>query len=350
MNLHRLDGCSPTPLASYLKALGVLRLVAEQLDPEARAWWEGERFVLATTCSAPDLLRFFLDGYSPTPLVSPWNKGSGFFYDGDPALTAAESSEASRFELLRVGVRDARLQLRRLSEADQRVREIKEKSKSKSLSAAERSALRASDEYKKMLADAERVFKTLKNVLMPNLKVSWRGPHRQWVDAALVLEDDGQAKFPALLGTGGNDGRLDFTNNYLQRLTELFDFAALTGSARPSTGRCFRSALWGLADAGITQSVSVGQFAPGDAGGANATTGPFGDPRMNPADFVLMMEGAVLFASAATRRMDVHRSARASAPFATASHPAGYASAAVSDEDGRGEQWMPLWQNPATLV
>lgn len=40
MRLHRLDGCAPTPLAHYLKALGVLRLVAEQLDPQARGWWE----------------------------------------------------------------------------------------------------------------------------------------------------------------------------------------------------------------------------------------------------------------------------------------------------------------------
>ena len=28
----RLDGCTPEPLMSYLKALGVLRMVAEQTD------------------------------------------------------------------------------------------------------------------------------------------------------------------------------------------------------------------------------------------------------------------------------------------------------------------------------
>ena len=43
-----LRGCVPTPLASYLMALGVLRLIsspanhvsAEAADPHARGWWE----------------------------------------------------------------------------------------------------------------------------------------------------------------------------------------------------------------------------------------------------------------------------------------------------------------------
>jgi CRISPR-associated protein Csx17 len=33
MNEIILAGCTPTPLANYLKALGVFRLVAEQKDP-----------------------------------------------------------------------------------------------------------------------------------------------------------------------------------------------------------------------------------------------------------------------------------------------------------------------------
>ena len=45
-----LHGCAPTPLASYLKALGVLRLISspanhvsrEAADQHARGWWENE--------------------------------------------------------------------------------------------------------------------------------------------------------------------------------------------------------------------------------------------------------------------------------------------------------------------
>ena len=43
-----LDGCAPVPLAGYLKALGVFRLIAEQADTEARGFWRNERFVLRT--------------------------------------------------------------------------------------------------------------------------------------------------------------------------------------------------------------------------------------------------------------------------------------------------------------
>ncbi len=35
-----LRGCTPEPLGNYLKGLGVFRLVAEQADPQARAWWK----------------------------------------------------------------------------------------------------------------------------------------------------------------------------------------------------------------------------------------------------------------------------------------------------------------------
>jgi len=35
MHIHDLNGCAPVPLAHYLKALGILRLVAEQADPGA---------------------------------------------------------------------------------------------------------------------------------------------------------------------------------------------------------------------------------------------------------------------------------------------------------------------------
>ena len=42
-----LAGCAPIPLASYLKALGVFRLVAEQKDECARGRWRARR-----SCSA----------------------------------------------------------------------------------------------------------------------------------------------------------------------------------------------------------------------------------------------------------------------------------------------------------
>ena len=79
MNEIILAGCTPTPLANYLKALGIFRLVAEQKDPDVKGCWRGERFVLVTRLEPDELARYFLDEYRPTPVLAPWNGGSGFF-------------------------------------------------------------------------------------------------------------------------------------------------------------------------------------------------------------------------------------------------------------------------------
>lgn len=349
MNIHRLDGCAPTPLAHYLKALGILRLVAEQADPEVRGWWAGDRFLLATALAREELEAFFLKRYEPTPFVSPWNKGSGFFYENDPALTPLETSEAPRFRRFRDGISASRPLAREMAEADQTVRGIKDETKEKGLSAAKRKALKDSEDYKKRLSEADRRFKQLKADLIPRLRLAWRGPHREWMDAAMVLREDGTPAFPALLGTGGNDGRLDFTNNFMQRLNDLFDLSAQAGEPRDGAADWFAGALWAVPTPKCPSGKAVGQYLPGGAGGANSGNGPTGDSLLNPADFLLMMEGSVLFTAHVTRRAASEQTGRAAAPFAVNAHGAGYASAATADEGARGEQWMPLWSRPMTL-
>ena len=110
IHFHTLTGCSPTPLAHYLKALGILRLVAEQVDPLARGAWQDEAFVLATKLSAEELIEFFLTEYQPTPLVSPWNSGSGFLKEDAAAtlLKRFEKSPLGRLKKYQEGVRVAR--------------------------------------------------------------------------------------------------------------------------------------------------------------------------------------------------------------------------------------------------
>lgn len=348
MNLHRLNGCAPVPLALYLKALGVLRLVAEQLDPQARGWWEGERFVLACNADQDALVGFLVDSYCPTPLVSPWNRGSGFFLPDDPVIAAIVGSTADRFAPLRAGVTAAREKLDEQIEADRAVRAIKQEAKSRELNRAQREALRATDDYKSRLAAAERRFKALKSDLISDLRRSWRGPHREWLDAAIVLTDESVARYPSLLGTGGADGRLDFTYNFLQRLVELFDFDSPSGSAERGARAALEASLLSLPRQTSVVGLAIGQFWPGTAGGANMSPGPTSDSSLNPWDFVLMLEGAVLFTSAATRRLS-QSGARAAAPFSVSAGAAGYASAGRADESARGEQWMPLWYQPTLL-
>ena len=76
---HKLTGCAPIPLAHYLKALGVLRLVSEGPDPHAEGWWAGDVFHLRTSLPEAELCRFFLEEYRPTPIVGPWGTRIRFF-------------------------------------------------------------------------------------------------------------------------------------------------------------------------------------------------------------------------------------------------------------------------------
>src|SRR5262249_6754980 len=78
-----LPGCTPEPLMCYLTALGVFRLVAEQADPAATLCWKGGVAHLVSRRDRDGLIAFFLDEYKPTPILAPWNGGSGFFDEED---------------------------------------------------------------------------------------------------------------------------------------------------------------------------------------------------------------------------------------------------------------------------
>lgn len=312
MHEHLLAGCTPTPLAHYLKALGIFRLLAEQKDPQAKASWQGERFTLHTRLSREELTQFFLEEYRPTPILAPWNGGSGF-YPGDnkEGFTPLFQAKAPRFASLARAMHDALRVLERMG--------LKEK------------------------PDAER-----KPILLQALRAECEDDFLSWLDAAVVLAD-GNPAYPPLLGTGGNDGRLDFTNNFLQRLTDLFH--PDTGAALGMAGPWLAHALFAESTHRLAQSA-IGQFAPGQIGGANATTGFTVDSRINAWDFVFMLEGALLFAAATTRRLESSQQAQLAYPFTVYPAHGGSGGAAPGDAGSgksRGEIWLPLWANAARL-
>src|SRR5205823_3326689 len=102
-----LKGCSTEPMAGYLKSLAVFRLVSEQADSRARGWWEGNSFRLESIFDESGLVDFFLDAYSPTPIVAPWNGGSGFG-EGDRrvGIDAIMASNSPRLSEYRRTIRD----------------------------------------------------------------------------------------------------------------------------------------------------------------------------------------------------------------------------------------------------
>lgn len=303
----RLAGCTPEPLAAYLKALGVLRLVGEQKDPEARGWWDGEHFSLRSVLDPQALLRFFLEEYVPTPIIAPWNGGSGFYAgDNRTGIAAIEGSAEQRFAPYRTAISAARSLLGALGFETKPGKEEKEE-------------------------------------LISRLRDELDERSLAWLDAALVLTEDG-LRFPPLLGTGGNDGRLDFTNNQMQRLAEL-----LLGTSPAASEPLLRGALFGEPVPGL-RSAAIGQFSPARAGGANATPGFEGASRVNPWDYVLLFEGALLFAASVSRRLEATRPGTLAYPFSVRASGIGYASASGADETrSRHELWLPLWNAPAGL-
>jgi CRISPR-associated protein Csx17 len=404
---HKLAGCAPRPLANYLKGLAILRLVGEQADQSARGWWEGEQFHLLTTLSEDELQSFFLETYQPTPLLSPWNKGCGFFKQDDPGMAPLEQSVASRFQPFRSGIAQARKLIDEIKRADGFIRAIlartkrtpkgfqteaqrilvandtlylsqvanlKTKLQSGTLGEKEKAhveselkileslieqntrlptkaeveQLKQSEVFKRLKNAAGGRFKQLKDdVLIPACRLNWRGPAADWLSTAVVLSEEGKPIFPSMLGTGGNDGNLDFTNNFMQHLGNLFDLKSASGAARKSSSQLLRNCLWGEVCDQLV-SAKIGQFQPGTAGGANSSTGFQSGNLINPWDFVLMLEGAVLFQARATRRLDPVALRQASSPFSVHSQSAGIATAG-GEKNQRGEQWMPLWTQPATL-
>lgn len=312
MNTIRLNGCAPVPLAHYLKALGILRLVAEQADTEARGSWEGEHFLLHTTLDENGLQDFFLHKYRPTPILAPWNGGSGFASkDKNQAkvLNGIARSRAGRFSPYVQGISAARAALAKLGLTEKPSTEQKE-------------------------------------ALLTLCRSSFPDSLMEWLDAALVLTADG-AKYPPLLGTGGNDGRLEFTNNHMKRLQELFEPA--TGQPQADSENLLRNALFGEAVRGLS-SAAIGQFFPDAAGGANASNGFDGNARVNPWDFVLMLEGSLLFAAAAVKRLENANPTALAYPFCVRPAGCGYASSSEADPgSARCEIWTPLWKSPVSL-
>lgn len=312
MNVLRMRGCRPEPLASYLKALGVHRLVGEQKDPEAKGCWKGDHFELRNNLTRQELIDFFVLEYRPTPIVAPWNGRGGFRTD----VNRASEQILREFRTSR----DGRLQLFRATiDAGHRVFR----------SAVDREWDRTKDKAQ---------WVSLCRATFPDEAIGW-------LDAIVVLTTDNPVFPPLLGGAGGVLGSMDLSINFMHNLRETMVLPG-SKSSQDRSKQWLSQALFGEGSAPLISSAA-GQFDPGASGGANSS--PMGDAGglINPWDYILLLEGALLFASAAARRLTFDESKTAALPFMVDSSPVGYASG-VSQEGSRGEAWLPLWSRPVT--
>ncbi len=455
IQVHPMPGLTPDALATYLAAIGIFRILAEQKDVCVRGFWRDEHFVLVTELDWDAIEQFFLQDYRPTPILAPWNMESGFYSlkpakpaedealdsadasktsdaaegnetadadqpdaedgegtegdteeaVGDPLLDRIGASAAPRFACFRraieVALANIPAKLREAEKSSQRAHEemkanladasltqeeqdveklrvevdgLKADAKGtkkgspaqEALAEAQARLKRAKQHLKDQKANLRRTLKdraknlkapieeakkrfkdlqsSTKARLIADLRMRWGDEGQQWVDAAVGL-DETQKKgfeFTSLFGSGGNDGRMEFTRNLRRHLNTLFDID--TGHALETTRDRLRAAVFGQST-NLLLNESVGQFLPGRAGGTNMGAGFFGGAAVNPWEFVLMLEGAVALVAGMTRRGDVGR-ARVSSPFWVEAASAGYGSASELEGSPRGEQWLPLWSNP----
>ena len=330
-----LPGCTAAPLSNYLKAIGLIRLLATQtVDPTIKASWRNDQLVLHTTLTLDALCDFLLHRYQPTPIVSPWNGGSGFFYREN----RQEEYDPVTGETVTSAVRD------------------KPTTATAALDAMADAPARRFAAYRTSIGVARHALKQLQLVAAPSeqdkaqlillLRNTLPDEALNWLDAAILLTST-KPMFPPLLGSGGNDGNLDFSTNFIQRLLDLFD--AETGLPLSNTTPALREALSGEPSFNLRSKLAIGQFAPGAVGGPNATTGFDADSLINPWDYILLVEGAVLFAAATTRRLESGSASIASYPFTVYNIGSGAGSLSQRDEkDARGEMWLPLWEQPVS--
>lgn len=201
-----LTGCTPEPLACYLKALGILRLVAQQRDENVAGRWHNGVFVLRSSLDKSALIDFLVNEYHPTPILVPWSggdffgvdsKGNGGTFKKTPTSTAVLdaflATTSPRLEEYRTGI---------LCALD--------------------ALVHAGIERKKDLED-----KTTKAHFISTFRCIVADEILQWVDACAILSDK-KAGFSAMLGSGGgSDGNAHFSDNFMQNLWEMLpDFGS----------------------------------------------------------------------------------------------------------------------------
>ena len=360
-----LDGCSPTPLASYLKALGILRLISSDAnhvsgraaDPEARGWWENEHFRLSTALDHDSLRGFFLHQYAPSPIIAPWNGRAGFLegeVEGDASDTSIrpkaqhvarmEHTKAYRFGNLRRTIAESRSNNDILEYNRLRARRKAIQRRLKGTAGDVREALE--QEKKK----AERQEKEIKGILLPYLRSTTDRQHLAYIDTCYVLSSD-NVPAPILVG-GGVDGSQEFGSDFMEALGLLFDIDS--GMPNRHVAAEFDAAVFAINDR-RDRHGSLGLLTPMQSG-MKSTTGfeVGGDKKVYPLnswDVVLTMEGILVFAGSLTRRWSATGGARAAFPFTFESIGAGAGSLSSADPPNRrrGEIWTPLWSRPATF-
>lgn len=330
----RLTGLRTDTLAGYLGALGLFRAVSEQKDRNSTVWFE-EGVPVLSVPSVDDissLIDWVMTEWRPLPIASPWNRGSGF-YGSSTKGDCTDKVKREGPEMIEA-THDGRLSSYRTH-----LSLIRE----------------ALDSYQDVQQGPAKERKT---EFIRHLRARASDEAIRWIDAAYVLAPPGgegggkdeMAACQPLLGTGGNDAKWDFVNNFMLTLCSLVPFHGNLAVQEKDSAAKLEALLTGAAVADLTGGTT-GFFDPSGVGGLNAGQGFEAKRPSNPWTLIWALEGAVLFGGAATRRLGSHGAADAAFPFQASPVAAGHGSTGRAELGNiRAEVWLPLWPEPVSLA
>lgn len=336
-----LRGCTPEPLGNYLKGLGVFRLIAEQADPQARAWWKNgvlhvlQHKWLNDKTVVADLTEWFLKECRYTPLIAPWQKGTGYLPIGKRAAGGVALAE------LLGATHPGTEYFRELFRSFAAALDINLGNDASKWPELMKTA--GSD-----LSDAH-LLRILRNRMTSAVGLKWLDA--VGVSTSRSNTEDSPKWFP-ILASGGGEASGQYIVNHQQRLkTALLD-------DQEQSRRQLEASLFSENRTGaLLNKVLSAMYYPAFVKNWNSTQDflPDGERCVNPWDFVLLLEGTLIWSLAATKRKGV-TTERASFPFYCRGSFGGSATIGPKEVEGaeksiaNGELWCPLWDGPSTLA
>ena len=312
---HELKGCKITPLSNYLKSLGLFRVLSKK-DPKVTALWKNDRLVVETEMDKETMLEFFLQEYSPTPLISPWSYNK--YEKTGKQIQELINSNKDRFK----PYADTMDSVKQIIEKFSSIHSIEEKF--------------CKDHITK---DTKPVFLRLCRNYLPDSVIPW-------LDAVFVLGVE-KPSFAPLLGTGANAGNFDMAENFVKCLSKVLEQGIKTDN-KPK--EWLESTLFGNT-VSLDNTSTMGHD-PDGSGGPNSGMGFEGKALSNPWDYILMLEGTMLFAGNLSKHLSVSSKEKAAFPFTASTSNIGYPTASPdvneSDTPSGGELWLPIWENMAS--
>jgi|GEM_PF-2162751 CRISPR-associated protein Csx17 len=319
-----MTNCKTEPFGSALKALGVMKIIGEQKDPDIESYWENGELRINTILTKEEITNFFMKEYSPTPILAPWLSQSGFWstFESTHMKSIIESGQ-TRFDSFRNNVAKIRSIIDKVAQAE---------------------GITRSDLQNKKKAEDFR--HRNKEKLITMCRNQLEDSYVYWSDAAVVINADGLAKYPPLNGTGGNDARLEFTHTFVEMIANMLLDLDNEHNYNVSSS-LLNNSLFGTFTDNLRTNISVGKFIPGLTGGLNQGEGiEIDKAAVNPWDLIFFMEGTTIWTSGIGRKSET-RSSMPISPF-TVKLSSPYSSADPSDPKSF-ELWFPVWKNPATL-